>query len=115
MKKLLLLCFLLFTIIPFNSTHAASLNCTLMNSEINNYPTYKVKIDSLFSKILEENTTVQEGYYKKLSTLTSKYLKQVDPITQKNIYTLLWYINCENDSRLLQNNGSYLLEDALDW
>ena len=102
MKKLILLIALVFTAFSFSSTHAASLNCSSINSEINNYSTYKAKVDTLFSKILEADTATQKSYHTRLSTLTSKYLKQVDPVKQKKVYVVLWYINCQNEKTLVQ-------------
>ena len=97
--KILLTSIILLWLWNINGANAGEFTCSLINTEINNYSDYKSKIDNLFTKLSKKDEATKNKYYKKISSVTNKYLQKLDKIKQKKLYTIVWYLKCENDKK----------------
>jgi len=126
--KILLTSIILLWLWNINGANAGEFTCSLINTEINNYSDYKSKIDNLFTKLSKKDEATKNKYYKKISSVTNKYLQKLDKIKQKKLYTIVWYLKCENhnfknksieDNSILEysdeNSGISFLYDKSWW
>ncbi len=100
-KRLLVWSALILWALSFNITSADDFSCNLIYDEIKNYPVYKSKVDNLFTKILKKDDESIKKYYLKLDKITKDYIRKIEKNDNKKLYSILTYINCENEYKLL--------------
>jgi len=87
-----------------NLLNINSFSCESINKDINKYSVYKWKINNLFKILSKKDDKIKKSYFTKIDKITKKYLDIVDKEKQNKLYTIVWYLKCENDNILKTNN-----------
>ena len=99
MKKYIINLFIIFYWIFNISPINALSNCEIINKEINNYPSIKYKINSLFTKFSSQNNQVDS--YEKIWKILDKYNKIfINKNISQKTQVALWYMQCQNNEKL---------------
>jgi len=74
-----------------------SFSCESINKDIKTYPVYEWKVNNLFKILSKKDDKIKKSYFTKIDKLTKKYLDILDKEKQNKLYTIVWYLKCEND------------------
>lgn len=83
-----------------NESNWGESKCHTHWKEVENYVSYKNKIDNLFFQITKKPENIQHNYYTKIDKISTDLLKKTSQNKQQMLYTVIWYLSCVNNNEM---------------